>query len=126
MDRRRHRLYDMIRGMKHPATDSDKIKLIPEMMDALAEINRILITGNTLSGEPGLLEIIRNIKSTVDSIKEKQVDFEKLEGRVDAIEQRHRAIDEQKKRRDNYTLAMFSIALSNVIMIILWLLGFGR
>lgn len=109
-----------------PATDSDKIKLIPEMMGALAELNRIIITGNTETGEPGLLEIIRNIGSNVKTLMDKQTNYEQLEKRVQEIEQRHRLIDEQKKRRDTYALAMFSVAFSNVVMIILWLLGFGR
>jgi hypothetical protein len=45
---------------------------------------------------------------------------------VKDIEDRHRRIDEQRKRRDPYSLAIFSIAMSNVAMIALWLMGFGR
>ena len=111
---------------KSDSTDSQKIRLIPELVNSIALIHKILVTGDVEKGEPGLLETIRNIGKNVATLMEKQTTNEELERRVKAIEDRHQAIDEQKRRKDPYILAMFSIALSNVVMIVLWFLGFGR
>ena len=107
-------------------TDSQKINLIPELMEQVAQLHQILVTGNIETGTPSLLEDIRGIKKSVGVLMEKQVTNEELERRVKDIEDRHKRLDEQKKKRDPYALAIFSIALSNVVMIVLWLLGFGR
>ena len=109
-----------------PETDSQKIRLIPEIMEALAEINRILITGNLEADEPGLLEIVRGIKKSVDAITQRQSLYEELEKRVRELELEQKRDEERRKRADAFTIATYSIALSNVVMIVLWLLGFGR
>ena len=108
-----------------PDTDSQKIRLIPEIMAEVAGSNRLLF-GNAETGEPGLLEIVRNISKNTDTLMAKQASIEELERRVRDIEDRHKRIDALSSKRDRYALAMFSIALSNVAMIILWILGFGR
>jgi hypothetical protein len=107
-------------------TDSQKINLIPELMEQVSLLYQILVTGNVETGEPGLLENTRVISKNVKTLMDKQATNEELERRVKDIEDRHKRLDEQKKRRDPYALAIFSIALSNVVMIVLWVLGFGR
>lgn len=122
-------------------SDSSRIRLIPEIMGELARLNRVIVTGDIEKGEPGLLENMRNIRKDVEEIKvvqegrEKSTlkvinDYESIDKRVYDIEERHKREDVEKERRskriDSMTVATFSIALSNVVMIILWLFGFGR
>lgn len=108
------------------ATDSQKINLIPELVEGVAQLHQLLVTGNVETGAPSLLEDIRGIKKNVATLIDKQVTHEELERRVKDIEDRHGRIDEQKKRREPYTLVVFSIALSNVVLIVLTVLGWGR
>jgi len=108
------------------ATDSQKINLIPELVDGMSQLHQIIVTGNIEKGVPSLLEDIRGIKRDVSMLTEKQVTNEELERRVKDIEDRHERIDEQKKKRDPYMLAGFSIALSNIVVIILLALGWGK
>jgi len=108
----------------NPEKDSQKISLIPQLIDGVAQLHKLIVTGNLESGEPGLLESIRGIKSDVAEIKSKQNNYIELEKRVKEIEDRHNRIDMQRKRWDSYQIMIWGIVLSNIALIIMAVLGF--
>lgn len=106
--------------------DSEKIKLIPEVMRWVAQLNKVIITGDVDKGEPGLLEDIRNIRKDLQEMKTRQVNFEELDKRVAEIEKRHALLDGEKKQKwemiNKYNLTLFGIIASQVIiMIVEWI-----
>jgi len=113
-------------------TDTQKLRMIPAIEEKINTL-MLILQGDITRGEPGLLENIRNIKEDISSIRTGQKNAVELEKRVKAIEDRHAIIDAQKQRIDEqqkkwsgYQVATFSIVLSNVAIIIMWLMGFGR
>lgn len=117
-----------------PDTDSQKIRLIPEIMDSLAELYRLIVTGSLENNEPGMLEHVRNIDANTKLLmQDHPAMLDRIAGvekRVASMEERHRLEDEIKSNRQKtvsgMTVAGFSIALSNIILLIVWLLGYGR
>lgn len=106
--------------------DSEKIKLIPEVMRWVAQLNQVIITGDVTKGEPGLLEDIRNIRKDLQEMKARQINYEELDKRVTEIEKRHAALDTEKKQKwemiNKYNLTLFGIIMSQVVILILeWL-----
>ncbi len=103
--------------------DSEKIKLIPEMMRWVSQLNQVIITGNVEKGEPGLLETIRNISKDVTDIKTRQTNYESLEQRVFVIEERHRKTDEENKQKketmNKYNLTMFGVLFTQVVLLVI-------
>lgn len=111
--------------MSDEMTDTQKLKSVPKLREDMNKLLRLII-GDADMNQPGLLEEIRNIANDVKEIKKEQHESAKLEERVRALEERHRAIDAQKKKTDPYRIAMFTITLSNLAAIIMWIFGFGR
>ena len=106
-------------------TDTQKLRAVPKIARTLETLMNI-IAGDINKGEPGLLEVMRGIRSDVTDIKAKQESIALLEVRIKAIEDRHKIIDEGKKKRDSYNLVVWGMLVSNVGIIIMWALGFGR
>lgn len=107
-------------------TDSDRIRLIPEMMNWISQLNQVIITGNLTKGEPGLLEDVRNIRKDVREIKNRQANYEELERRVGQIEERHKKVDSENSQRkdtlNRYNLAVFGVIFTQIVILILnWL-----
>lgn len=122
-------------------TDSDKIRLIPEMVDEVARLNKILITGEPESNEPGLLENVRNIRKDVREIRESQPHYFSLEKRVKELEMgvsqinsRHAKLDKEaesgvdrrKRRVDAMMVTLAGVVMSNIAIIIMIVLGFVK
>jgi hypothetical protein len=104
-------------------TDTQKLRAVPKILETL-EVLMNTIAGDIKTGEPGLLEVMRGIRSDVTDIKAKQESLAQLEVRIKAIEDRHRAVDEAKKKKDSYYLAVWGMVITNIGIIIMSLLGF--
>lgn len=103
--------------------DSQKIRLIPQLVDGMAQLHKLIVTGNLETGEPGLLESVRKIRDDVAEIRNKQTNFAELERRVAEIEERHKRVDEQKKRWDTYQVMIFGLIVTNIIDLIMGWIG---
>lgn len=110
-------------------TDTQRLK-VQQLTKTVNELYRLIVTGDTSSGQPSLLESVRTMARDVREIKIGRENIKEMEERLDAIEERHRMIDEQRKRVDeqrsrwdSYKLAIFGTLFANVIMIILQALG---
>ena len=111
--------------MSDDMTDTQKLRAIPKIMSTLETLMKI-IGGNIDKGEPGLLEIMRGIRTDVTDIKLKQESIALLEVRIRTIEDRHKQIDETKKKKDSYYLVVWGMIITNVGVLIMGLLGLGR
>lgn len=107
--------------------DSSKIRLIPEMMQGLAMLNKVIITGDIEHGDPGLLENVRNTRKDVEEIKATLSNYSVLEQRVTAIEKRHADLDREKERKhkriDSVTVALIIFAITQTVEILYTLLA---
>lgn len=109
--------------MEVPGTDSQKIRLIPQIMQGMAQLNELIVTGNLKSGEPGLLESVREIKKDLHEIKQQKENVMEFERRIKEIEERHKRIDEQKKRFDTYQVMIIGLIITNIINMIMGWMG---
>lgn len=116
-------------------TDTQKLRMIPQLREAIDELYKIIVTGDTTNNRPGLMEIIRNTDRNVELIKlsidKDRQRVEELEKRVKDIEERHRLADAQKAeeekrmaKRDKYQLVVFGMFITNIGVIIMTILGF--
>lgn len=106
--------------------DSQKIRLIPQLIDGISQLHQLIVTGNLATGEPGLLESVRKIRDDVSEIKNRQESFAELERRVREIEERHKRIDEERKKMDAYKFLVIGTLITNIGIIIMSLLGLGK
>ena len=114
-------------------TDTQKLRMIPQLAEGIREMYTLLVTGDTRTGQPGMLETVRNIARDVEEIKACQKNYIELEKRIKEIEERHKIIDaqreridKQRKKWDAYQLAIFGTLIANIGGIIVNLLGIGK
>ena len=110
-------------------TDTQRLK-VEQLSIQLKELYKIIVTGDPFKEQISLLETIRNMAKDIVEIKEDRTRIKRLEERVGMIEDRHKLIDEQKKRIDEqrkrwgaYEILIVGTLLSNIIALIMWLLG---
>ena len=110
-------------------TDTQRLR-VNQLTNTVNELYKLIVTGDTASGQPSLLENIRVMARDIREIKISRENIKELEERIDAIEERHRIIDKQKdridqqrKKWDGYKLAVFGTLFANIVMIVLQALG---
>ena len=114
-------------------TDEDRLKNISDRVKAhemqlavTQELYKVVVTGDTLKGEPGMLENVRSMSKATERIEKQLSNYAELDRRVREIEERHARVDRENdmkyKEIRQYKFYFITLGVSNVISLIyLWL-----
>lgn len=114
-------------------TDEDRLKTISDRVKAhemqlavTQELYKVVVTGDTLKGEPGMLENVRSMSKATERIEKQLSNYAELDRRVREIEERHARVDRENdmkyKEIRQYKFYFITLGISNVVsLIFLWL-----
>ena len=105
---------------------SDRVKAHEMQLAVTQELYKVVVTGDTLKGEPGMLENVRSMSKATERIEKQLSNYAELDRRVREIEERHARVDRENdmkyKEIRQYKFYFITLGVSNVISLIyLWL-----
>jgi hypothetical protein len=105
-------------------TISDKVKAHEMQLAVTQELYKVVVTGDIIKGEPGMLENSRSMSRSMERIEQKLSNYAELDRRVREIEERHVRLDREnefkKKELSTYKYYFITLGVSNFVTI-LWL-----
>lgn len=105
-------------------TISDKVKAHEMQLAVTQELYKVVVTGDVVKGEPGMLENLRSMSRSMERIETSLSSYAELDRRVREIEERHVRLDKEneykKKELSTYKYYFITLGISNFVTI-LWL-----
>ena len=105
-------------------TISDKVKAHEMQLAVTQELYKVVVTGDVVKGEPGMLENLRSMSRSMERIEQGLSSYAELDRRVREIEERHVRIDKEneykKKELSTYKYYFITLGVSNLVTL-LWL-----
>ena len=105
-------------------TISDKVKAHDMQLAVTQELGKVVVTGDVIKGEPGMLENVRSVTTAIGRIEKSLSNYAELDRRVREIEERHVRLDREneykKKELSTYKYYFITLGVSNVVTL-LWL-----
>lgn len=105
-------------------TISDKVKAHDMQLAVTQELYKVVVTGDVVKGEPGMLENLRSMSRSMERIETSLSSYAELDRRVREIEERHVRLDREneykKKELSTYKYYFITLGISNFVTI-LWL-----
>lgn len=105
-------------------TISDKVKAHEMQLAVTQELYKVVVTGDVIKGEPGMLENVRSVSNAINRIEKSLSNYAELDRRVREIEERHVRLDKEneykKKELSTYKYYFITLGVSNVVTL-LWL-----
>ena len=105
---------------------SDRVKAHEMQLAVTQELYKVVVTGDTIKGEPGMLENVRSMSKATERIEKQLSNYAELDRRVREIEERHARVDRENdmkyKEIRQYKFYFITLGVSNVMSLIyLWL-----
>lgn len=106
-------------------TISDKVKAHEMQLAVTQELYKVVVTGDLMSGEPGMLENVRSMSRATDRIEKQLSNYAELDRRVREMEERHARIDREddtkRKELQQYKFYFITLGISNIAsLIFIW------
>ena len=104
---------------------SDKVKAHEMQLAVTQELYKVVVTGDISSGEPSMLENMRNMSKATLRIESQLSNYAELDRRVREIEERHARIDKENdlkhKELQQYKFYFITLGISNIVsLIFIW------